>query len=148
MNVNLAKIHIAKKELGLSDETYRDMLYFHFKVDSAKRLSPRQCTVFLNHLRAKGWQPKSPATVKDGRAATQKVNDNYRAIKPGPAAAQQKYVLALWALLGYEIKKLDARCHKQFGIDRIEWLTEHADLRVLITDLRKRCADAGIEVRN
>lgn len=151
---SLAKIHIAKKELGLSDETYRDILHLHFGVDSAAKLNDRQGTVLLNHFRAKGWQPKQPVgersrtTVKNGRKASKKVNDNYRHIKPGPAAAQQKYVLALWSLLGYEIKKLDSRCHTQFGVDRIEWLTEHDDLHILITDLRKRCRDAGLELRS
>ena len=32
----LAKIHIAKKELGLTDEMYRDLLFCNFKVESAK----------------------------------------------------------------------------------------------------------------
>lgn len=60
---NLAKIHIAKKELNLTDETYRDMLHLHFQVDSAAKLNDRQCTVMLNHLKAKGWQPKRPRRV-------------------------------------------------------------------------------------
>jgi len=143
-----AKINIAKKDVGLSEEAYRDMLYLNFQVRSAKDLKPRQVTILLDLLRAKGWQPKSPATVKDGHQASKRVNDNYRQIKPGPAAKQQKYCLALWSALGYEVKKLDARCKKQFGVDRIEWLTEHDDLHVLITDLRKRCADAGVELRD
>lgn len=147
-NADYAKINIAKKDLGLDDDTYRDLLYLHFKVRSAKELKPRQVTVLLNHLKAQGWQPKTPATVKEGHQATKKVNDNYRQIKPGPAAKQQKYVLALWSLLGYEIKKLDARCKKQFGVDRIEWLTEHNDLHILITDLRQRCLDAGVELKD
>lgn len=142
---NLAKIHIAKKELQLTDETYRDMLHLHFQVKSAKQLTDRQCAVMLNHLKAKGWQPKSPAVVKEGRKNTTRANDNYRRIPSGPAARQQRYVLALWAKLGYEIKKLDSRCHQQFGIDRFEWVTEHDQLRVLITDLRKRCQDAGLD---
>lgn len=57
---NLAKIHIAKKALQLTDETYRDMLHLHFEVDSASMLNDRQCTVMLNHLKAKGWQPTRP----------------------------------------------------------------------------------------
>lgn len=141
---DLAKIHIAKKELGMSDADYRGLLGWKFGVESAKDLKPKQVTVLLNHFRAKGWQQKKPTTVKQGRKDTKKVNDNYRRIKPGPAARQQKYILAMWGALGYEMKKLDARCKKQFGIDRIEWVTEHDQLHVLITDLKKRCEDAGI----
>lgn len=67
MNANLAKIHIAKKELGLTDETYRDLLHFHFKVDSAAKLNARQCTVFINHLKARGWKPKPSAKSSTGK---------------------------------------------------------------------------------
>lgn len=58
-SANLAKIHIAKKELGLSDEDYRGILAYHFQVDSAAKLNDRQCVVMINHLKAKGWKPKS-----------------------------------------------------------------------------------------
>jgi len=63
-SANLAKIHIAKKELNLTDESYRDILHMHFKVDSASKLNDRQCTVFLNHLKARGWKPKRPSKGK------------------------------------------------------------------------------------
>lgn len=145
MSANLAKIHIAKKDLGLTDDEYRSVIAYHFAgKTSASQLNPRQQTVLLNHFRAKGWQPKSPVTVKEGRTGTKRANDNYRKIQPGPAANQQRYILALWNKLGYELKKLDARCHQQFGIDRLEWVTAHEQLRILITDLKTRCEAAGL----
>ncbi len=134
---DLAKIHIAKKELGMSDAEYRDVLHWRFQVGSAKELAPRQVTVLLNHFRAKGWRPKRPTTVKK--------DDNFVRIKPGPAARRQKYILAMWNALGYDVAKLHRRCKKQFGIDRLEWLDGDYELFVLITDLRKRCKDAGID---
>ncbi len=132
---DLAKIHIAKKELGLSDEAYRDMLHLHFGVSSAKELAPRQVTVLLNKFRARGWQPKTR------RAAPRRNptgDDGFIRVAPGPSAAQQRKVLAMWAALGYDMAKLHARCKRQFGVDRFEWLTEHASLHVLITDLEAR----------
>lgn len=57
---DLAKVHIAKKELGLDDETYRDILHWKFNVTSAKDLKPRQVTVLLNHFKSIGWEPKRP----------------------------------------------------------------------------------------
>lgn len=63
-NTDLAKIHIAKKELGLSDEAYRDMLHLHFGVSSAKDLNPRQVLVLLNKFRARGWTSKRPSRGK------------------------------------------------------------------------------------
>ena len=138
---DLAKIHIAKKELGLTDEAYRDILRLHFQVESARDLTPRQATVLLNKFRAKGWKPKK--STRPGSGNKDRKNRNYRHIKPGPAAAQQRYVLSLWNRLGYDIRKLDARCRRQFGIERIEWVTDHHQLHVLITDLEHRCQAAS-----
>ena len=135
---DLAKIHIAKKELGLTDEAYRDMLHLHFGVSSAKDLLPKQVVVLLNNFRARGWKPKKGAVVKHGRADQRRKDDNFIVIKPGPAARQQRKVLAMWAALGYDVAKLHARCKKQFGIERFEWVTEYDELHVLITDLEHR----------
>lgn len=137
--IMLAKIHIAKKELGLTDEAYRDMLRLYFDgAESAKDLNDRQLTVLLNKFKSKGWKQKQPTTVKNGSSGHRKVSDNYRKINPGPYAKMQRKVLAMWAQLGYDVKKLDARVKKQFGIDRIEWLQDYDNLRVLIVDLETR----------
>jgi len=53
---NLAKIHIAKKELGLDDDTYRDILHVQFKKRSSKDLSDLQCTRLLQHFESLGWK--------------------------------------------------------------------------------------------
>lgn len=138
---DLAKIHIAKKELGLTDDAYRDMLRLHFGCESSKDLMPRQVTVLLNKFRSKGWKPKF--RVKKGRKSSAK-SGNFKKIT-GPDAQQKKYILALWNNLGYDVAKLDARCKKQFGVDRFEWLKDPHDLFVLVTDLRQRNEDAGID---
>lgn len=41
-HAKLAKIHIAKKELALSEDAYRDILWLNFKVRSAKELTDQQ----------------------------------------------------------------------------------------------------------
>ena len=136
--IDLAKIHIAKKELGLTDEAYRDILRLHFGVESAKNLNPRQVVVLLNKFRAKGWKPKHK--IKNQKTKIK----NFIEIKAGASARQQRYVLAMWNALGYDVAKLHARCKKQFSIDRFEWVTDHEDLHVLITDLQERCRRAGL----
>ena len=55
----LAKIHIAKKELGLEDEVYREALSSMFKVQSSKDLNDRQAVILIGHFKNCGWQPKS-----------------------------------------------------------------------------------------
>jgi len=138
---DLAKIHIAKKELGLTDEMYRDLLYFQFSKSSSKDLTTKEVGKLLAIFRAKGWKCKY--NVKKGRKGTTK-SANFKEIT-GPNAQQKRYILALWNNLGYDVAKLDARCKKQFGVERFEWLNEEHDLFVLVTDLRQRNSDAGID---
>jgi len=129
----LAKIHIAKKELQLTDEVYRDILYLNFDVQSAAKLSDSQATKMIEILKSKGWKPKRATGKRERRR-----DGNYIEIKPGPTAAQQRKVLAMWNELGYGMDKLHSRCKRQFNVERIEWLTDPKALHVLITDLDKR----------
>lgn len=52
----LAKIHIAKAQLGLDDDTYRAMLWSVARVRSAKDLDAGGREAVLRHLRGCGWQ--------------------------------------------------------------------------------------------
>jgi len=60
---DLAKIHIAQKELGLDDATYRGILRERFRLDSAADLSPRQAAELIALFRQKGWRPASPGQL-------------------------------------------------------------------------------------
>jgi len=127
-----AKINIACKELGLDKH---QLLADRYGLQSSKELTGTQTFDLLRHLQSLGWRAKS------GRGAPGKADrtrPGYIAIKPGPAAGQQRKVLAMWARLGYAPEKLHERCRRQFGVDRFEWVTEYAHLHVLITDLSKR----------
>jgi len=83
---DLAKIHIAKKALGLSDELYRDILRARFgkSKDSAAKLTPGQAFALLNHFQKLGWKPQGNRTL------------------PGmeiPPDGQSKKIQALWITL-------------------------------------------------
>lgn len=130
----LAQIHIAKKELAITDDAYRDMLRINFGVESSKSLTDRQAVVLLGQLKAKGWKPKMPTKPRK--------NPDYITINPGPAAKQQRKVLAMWHELGYGMAKLHSRVQTQFGVDRFEWLVDADALHILITDLAKRIDSA------
>jgi phage gp16-like protein len=56
---DLAKIHIAKKELGLDEDTYRGILWDRYQHDSAAELSDRQAADLIALFREKGWRPIS-----------------------------------------------------------------------------------------
>lgn len=52
----LAKVHIAKKELRLSDDQYRALLR-GFRAESAAELSIEQLERFIKYLKYLGWKP-------------------------------------------------------------------------------------------
>jgi len=54
----LAKIHIAKKDLGLADENYREILSARFGADSARDLSAGQLDELVRYFKSLGWRPK------------------------------------------------------------------------------------------
>jgi phage gp16-like protein len=54
----IAMIHIAKADLCLDDDTYRDVLWTVARVRSAADLDHAQRQAVLDHFKARGWQPK------------------------------------------------------------------------------------------
>ena len=60
----LAQIHIAKQQLGLDDETYRQMLWTVARVASSKDLDWVGRKTVIDHLKAKGFKIK-PAKNAD-----------------------------------------------------------------------------------
>lgn len=68
----LAKIHIAKKELGMDDDTYRAMLQQVGGVASSKDLSAMGRANVLEHLKSHGFDskkhiPKKPNNLSRSR---------------------------------------------------------------------------------
>ncbi|MGN6229137.1 MAG: gp16 family protein [Dyella sp.] len=73
-NNQLAMIHIAAQQLGMSDDTYRDMLWSIGRVRSAKDLDLAGREAVLKHLAAVGWKDprrpvRRPAYQKGSQAA-------------------------------------------------------------------------------
>lgn len=70
----LAQIHIAKKQLGLDDDTYRSMLFTLARVKSSADLDYAGRDKVLAHLKASGFKAKpSPATTKEKQALIGKI---------------------------------------------------------------------------
>ena len=61
----LAKIHIAKKELGWNDEVYRDILQTRYKKGSAALLSRFEADNLLAHCKALGWKVRVVGKMGD-----------------------------------------------------------------------------------
>ena len=110
-NLQLSKIHIAKKDLGLDDETYRALLVRVAGVRSAKDLTPRQTGAVLAEFARLGWA--SAPAKKHGRKA------------PEPAPDREKLVGKIGAFLA-EAKRswayADGMALRMFKVERVEWL--------------------------
>jgi len=111
-NLQLSKIHIAKKDLGLDDETYRALLKRVIGVTSAKNIAPLQAAKVLAEFERLGWQSKTKPPSK-GRAA------------PSVAPDRQKLVGKIQAFMaeaGRPWEYADGMAKRMFKVDRVEWL--------------------------
>ena len=113
----LAKIHLAKKQLGLKDEEYRALLMSIGKVTSSKDLDYMGRQHLLIKLQALGFKPVAPPGKKGRKAWTP------------DAGSQSSKILALWLELKRKGKldepsdtALFAFVERMTGIKHPDWL--------------------------
>lgn len=118
----LAKIHVAKKQIGMDDDSYRAMLRSVGGVESAKDLSASGATRVLRHLEQSGFKPTRPATSN----------------RPLADDAQSGKIRALWldlhrvgAVRNPSEEALAAYVKRQTGVDALQWLTSPQASRVI-----------------
>ncbi len=80
-NSDLVKIHIAKKQLGLSDDEYRAILSGRGGADSAKDLDHAGRQRVLDYFKTRGFKPKAGASASASTGASAK-----RPVRPTPSA--------------------------------------------------------------
>lgn len=129
----LAKIHIAKKELGIDDDTYRDMLMQIAKVSSAADLSATgraKVLEVLEYLKSKGFKGKKTYTQRPHSA-----DNKAQILKIEALLADMKlpweYLIARQQ--GKDSKTL-SMLERLTGKKRLEWCTK-ADLSKVIAAL-------------
>jgi len=141
---DLAKIHIGRKQLGMSDADYRALLHTLFGKDSAGELTTAQRWKLIQHMEKLG-----AAFSRQGRPRSKprpEIRADYYEIPDHvPHARQKRYICALWARLGFKLSGLDARARKQCGVDRFLWVDDQAFLQTLAKDMTKRCKKRGID---
>tara|TARA_R110002020_G_scaffold34066_35_gene103982 strand:- start:13343 stop:13975 length:633 start_codon:yes stop_codon:yes gene_type:complete len=121
----LAKLHIAKKQLGLDDDTWRDLLERETGKRSSRDMSDRERGRVLDVLKNQGFKPVSKGSRKglDGKYAAK--------------------LQALW-IAGYNLglirEKDDAALlafvKRQTGIDHTRFLRYHEDATKAIEALK------------
>lgn len=118
----LAQIHIAKAQLGLSDEEYRAILARTAGVSSAKELDNRTVGGVMFELRRLGFQPKAP------KKAGRKPNTFNKHEQMAKIEAQLTDMELSWEYAG-------AIAKRQTGIERIDWLRTEAQFKGVIAAL-------------
>lgn len=142
----IAKVHIAKTQLGLDDPHYRALLAAH-GVESSKQLSTRALEGLLDHMRELGWQDQPKAK------AAQDKHGRPRPSRPDAASAQSRE--ALMAKIEAQLSEkggaeggyvpwdyAKAILQRQCGVERLEWASLE-QLRGLIAALDKDAKRKG-----
>lgn len=106
---NLAKIHIAKKQLGMDETTYRAMLQAHGGVSSSKNLTLIGAAKVLAHLERCGFKPKASDSGK-------------RPVTAGDRTALMSKVEAQLTEAGRPWSYVDGMAQKMFKVDKVIWL--------------------------
>ena len=95
-NKELAAIHTAKRDLGMADDAYRDIMWSVARVRSAKDLDHAGRMKVLDHFKACGWKPKPKANewafidkaAADRQPLLRKICMVCRSMKVGKAYAE------------------------------------------------------------
>lgn len=107
----LAKVHIAKAQLNLDDEQYRDVLRRVTGKDSAAQCRYSQLVDLINEFKALGWKtPKKKAFRRTPFDGIKKIYALWSELQ------------ALGAVQSTDKTALDAFCKKYTGIDSVQWL--------------------------
>lgn len=132
-NRTLAKIHIARKELQLSDDNYYAILA-GFGVASSKDLTPQQVNELMSIFRRLGWKQKQAPPTGWGK-------QKYEYLRPRPAdmadPRQLRMIEAVWRDVATSAgdASLEQFIERQTGIRKLPWLKkEHA--RAVLTALK------------
>lgn len=139
----LAKIHIAKKELGLDDDTYRAVLERLTGHTSSAKCSDAQLADLLAHFKAEGFKARSTA-----RSTRVKVAGN-RPLADAPHASK---IRALWITL-YELgviadsseAALAGFVRRQAKVEALQWLSPDQAPRVIEALKRWATREAGVD---
>lgn len=108
-NRELAKIHIAAKELGMDDEAYRAMLWTVARVKTAKDLDAGGRTRVLEHLKACGFKGKRG---RPHAGAPHNLGSEER-------GGQLSKIEAMLTAAGREWAYADGMAKRMFSVDRV-----------------------------
>lgn len=123
----LAKVHIAKKDLGLQDEEYREIMDVRYGHESAGELNLPQLEDLVEYFKHLGFQPSRRRQGYGGQGQRAKLQTE----------ALRERAWAIAAELENGEKRLQGLVAKICGVDRIEWCHDVSKLKRLVAALEK-----------
>jgi phage gp16-like protein len=114
-NSAIAKIHLAKKKLGLDDAEYRALLKRIAGVTSAAELTADGQALVLDEFKRLGWKPGAPKGA--GRVVRESDEPQIRMIR-----GLWLELRDLGALRDESQRALSRFCKRVAGVEAVEWL--------------------------
>jgi len=139
----LAQIHIAKKDLGIDDDTHRLMLRTIARVESAADLNAEGRRQVIAHLKARGFKPRPGAKVQRNTASS--AWDWVNNAAPDRQATLRKIAVMLKDA-EREKAYADGIAKNMFRIERVEFCAPDQLRRIVAAleyDRRRRAEKAG-----
>ncbi|MDF7776896.1 regulatory protein GemA [Sphingomonas sp. AOB5] len=131
----IAKIHVAKKEIGLIDSDYRQILINVAKVSSSNLASNDKLVAVIEHFKSRGWKEAAPKG-KRGKGTP--------ASFPGALKARAMWISLhqLGVIDDSSDAALDAFACRQLGCTRFQW-AKQAEIYKLVEALKAMAGRAG-----
>lgn len=135
----LAKVHVAKKQIGMTDEEWRDFLRGRFGVDTSAALSVGALSALVGHLERIGWTPSTPKRTRDSHGKP-------HILKHDDAGMNRERQMGKIEALLSELGRIEGRyipwsyataiLKRQCGATRLEW-ADRDQLRDVIAALSR-----------
>jgi phage gp16-like protein len=124
--VLLAKVHIARKQLGLEEGDYRDILAARYRRTSAAELSIWQLEDLVRWFREKGWTPRPRPETAARRLQRLRARIKEEAFGDGRVPGISSAALRLRGL-----------CRSICKVDSVEWCKDPEALSRLLAALAR-----------
>lgn len=117
----LAKVHVARKHLGIFEDDYRELLRRTTGRSSARDCTVRQLEQMMREFARLGFRPRSPTTQRrrGEKQASQKVRAMWISLHQlGVIADPSELALAIFA-------------KRQLGVERLQWADQSQAFRLI-----------------
>lgn len=121
----LAAIHAAKRDLGMDEDVYRDLLNDIAGVRSAALLNSQGRQAVISRMRELGFKRKTKQQVASHPGKPRNLNNK----------AELQKIEALLAEMKLPWSYADAIAMRQFGIEKVSWIKKADQFRAIIAAL-------------